>query len=58
MNALVTGALASLGGHLVQGLRRARRPPAPPIPALPQHRIDETTALYVEMFEHLTGEAL
>jgi phosphoribosylaminoimidazole-succinocarboxamide synthase len=28
----------------------------PPIPALPQHVIEEATTLYVEMFERLTGK--
>ena len=29
----------------------------PPIPALPQHVIDQTATLYVQMFERLTGKS-
>jgi phosphoribosylaminoimidazole-succinocarboxamide synthase len=35
---------------------RAAGSPEPPIPALPQEIIDETTKIYVQLFEMITGE--
>jgi phosphoribosylaminoimidazole-succinocarboxamide synthase len=52
----VRGHYIETGHHSVLDEARRNGTEEPPIPALPQHVIDQTATLYVEMFERLTGK--
>jgi phosphoribosylaminoimidazole-succinocarboxamide synthase len=51
----VRGHYIETGHHAALTTARNNGTEEPPIPALPQHIIDQTQTLYVEMFERLTG---
>ena len=53
----VRGHYIDTGHHADLHAARTNGTDEPPIPPLPQHVIDQTATLYVEMFERLTGEA-
>ena len=53
----VRGHYIETGHHAELSEARKNGTDEPPIPALPQHVIDKTATLYVEMFERLTGKA-
>ena len=52
----VRGHYIETGHHSTLDAARRNGTDAPPIPALPQHVIDKTATLYIEMFERLTGQ--
>ena len=52
----VRGHYIETGHHSVLYAARENGTDEPPIPPLPQHVIDKTATLYVEMFERLTGK--
>ena len=54
----VRGHYIESGHHAALTEARNNGTEEPPIPALPQHIIDQTVTLYAEMFERLTGSAL
>jgi phosphoribosylaminoimidazole-succinocarboxamide synthase len=53
----VRGHYIENGHHAALSAARKNGTDEPPIPALPQNVIDQTSTLYAEMFERLTGEA-
>ena len=54
----VRGHYIETGHHAELSEARKNGTDEPPIPALPQNVIDQTSALYRDMFERLTGKAL
>jgi phosphoribosylaminoimidazole-succinocarboxamide synthase len=52
----VRGHYIETGHHADLYAARQNGTDEPPIPALPQHVIDQTASLYVHMFERLTGQ--
>jgi phosphoribosylaminoimidazole-succinocarboxamide synthase len=54
----VRGHYIETGHHAELSEARNNGTEEPPIPALPQHVIEQTSALYRDMFERLTGKSL
>jgi phosphoribosylaminoimidazole-succinocarboxamide synthase len=52
----VRGHYIETGHHSILDEARRNGTEEPPIPALPQHVIDQTATLYIEMYERLTGQ--